>query len=114
MPVSRIDPMHDCVFPKDNMTKDETHAAWFTAVRGGHADDLQALAARGCNPFILCGQQTARTMVKNWSTRLGRLESDESDRQRLFQNLHGVLYQAEMNWLIHKKLKRAFSKWHNE
>ena len=106
-----MDPMHDCVFPQDHMAKDETHAAWFTAVREGCADDLKDLAAHGCNPFIMCGQQTARTMVKNWSTRLGRLESDESERQRLFQNLHSVLYQAEMNWVVHKKLKRTLRKW---
>jgi len=108
---TEVDNMHDCVFVKEVMSQDEIHAAWFTAVREGLVDALKALAARGCNPFITCEQQTARTMVKNWTTRLNRVESGESGRMRLFKTMHDVLYQTEMNWIIHKKLKRTLSKW---
>jgi len=103
MSVTEVDNMHDRVSIKDIMTPDEIHAAWFTAVRGCTVDALKSLATRGCNPFITCGQQTARTMVKNWTTRLNRVESGESPRMRLFKSMHGVLYQAEMKWIHHKK-----------
>ena len=113
MTITEIDNMHQTIV-KDIMKPDEIHAAWFTAVRGGLVDNLKDLAARGCNPFVTCGQQTARTMVKNWTTRLNRVESGESERMRLFKTMHSVLYQAEMNWIIHKKLKRTLSKWRKE
>ena len=109
-----LDTMHDRVFLRDSMNSDEMHAAWFTAVRGGLLKDLETLASRGCNPFVMCGHQTARTMVKNWTTRLGRLDSIESSRMKLFKDMHDVLYKAEMNWLNHKKLKRTLSKWRKE
>lgn len=109
-----VDHMHDSAFLKDQMTKDELRAIWFASVRRGHIESLKALSTRGFNPFSIRGGQTARTMVKNWSTRLGRLESCESERQRLFKDLHSALYNAELNWMTQQRLKRAFNKWRSE
>lgn len=104
--------MHGCAV--NDKKQDELYAEWFTAVRAGLVDDLKALAVRGCNPFITCGHQTARTMVKNWTTRLKRMESEESERSQLFKAMHSVLYQAELNWITHKKLKQSLRKWRKE